>query len=70
MKSRYLYPLSDSSVEERGGNKAKNLRYLMKRKYPVNVFYADQKLPTFRHDVGKGVVALITTIGNQQNRRV
>ena len=35
MKSRYLYPLSDSSVEERGGNKAKNLRYLIKRKYPV-----------------------------------
>lgn len=35
MKERYLYPLSDSSIDIRGGNKAKNLRYLMKHKYPV-----------------------------------
>lgn len=35
MKARYLYSLSDSSIDVRGGNKAKNLRYLMKHKYPV-----------------------------------
>lgn len=35
MKNRYLFPLNDASLREKGGSKAKNLRFLLKKHYRV-----------------------------------
>ncbi len=35
MKDHYVFTLDDSSIKEKGGSKAKNLRFLSKNQYPV-----------------------------------
>lgn len=35
MKKKYVFALKDGSIKEKGGSKAKNLRFLSKNRYPV-----------------------------------
>jgi len=35
MKEHYIYTLSDRSIKEKGGSKAKNLRFLLRNSFPV-----------------------------------
>ena len=40
MDKKYVFPLSDTTIGQKGGSKASNLRFLIRKKYPVPKGYA------------------------------